>query len=187
MFCPSQAFSTEKSQDFVCFFYFQKKQTCFKKARISKPGCKKAKLATLTFLLVGQCFKSPFSIFHLAHSLSYIEQGQKMFVYLATALFCPLFFRLHFEQYKCSLYLYCMTQTLVACVYTVEQWFPNLFKLRNCYPNEGSDFVLLFSIKILRFSDRKFLLLWSLIISSNIHCDFGSALPIEESHIIPRK
>jgi len=38
----------------------------------------------------------------------------------------------------------------------------------NRYPNQGSDFVLLSSIKIFRISGRKFLLQWSLIIPNNI-------------------
>jgi len=38
----------------------------------------------------------------------------------------------------------------------------------NRYPNQGSDSVLLSSIKIFRISGRKFLLQWSLIIPSNI-------------------
>ena len=47
MFFQIQAFPTEKSQILSGFFYFQKSQRCSKKARISKSGFKKAKLATL--------------------------------------------------------------------------------------------------------------------------------------------
>jgi len=48
MFFQSQAFPTEKKQDLVwLFFDFQKKRKVLKKARISKSGFKKVKLATL--------------------------------------------------------------------------------------------------------------------------------------------
>jgi len=48
MFFQSQAFPTEKKSEkarFCLAFYFQKSQRCSKKARISKSGFKKAKLA----------------------------------------------------------------------------------------------------------------------------------------------
>ena len=50
MLCQSQAFPTEKSQkkpDFVCFLWFSQKNA-LKKARISKSGFRKTKLATLS-------------------------------------------------------------------------------------------------------------------------------------------
>jgi len=50
MFCQSQACPTENKPEkarFFWLFYFQKKPEVFKKARISKSGFKKAKLATL--------------------------------------------------------------------------------------------------------------------------------------------
>jgi len=54
----------------------------------------------------------------------------------------------------------------------VRQWFPNLF---SCYPNQGSKYVLLPQ--------------YFAVIAHDIeqHCGFGSALPSEESHIIPRR
>jgi len=47
MLCQSQAFPTEKSQILSGFFLFSKQAKCVKKARISKSGFKKAKLANL--------------------------------------------------------------------------------------------------------------------------------------------
>jgi len=46
MFFQSQAFPTEKSQILSGLFDFHKKPKALKKARISKSGFKKAKLAT---------------------------------------------------------------------------------------------------------------------------------------------
>jgi len=51
VFFQSQAFPTEKKSEnarfYLAFFDFQKEPKAFKKARISKSGFKKAKLATL--------------------------------------------------------------------------------------------------------------------------------------------
>ena len=46
MFCHSQAYPTENKPE-NAFFYLQKNPKLFKKARISKCGFKKTKLATL--------------------------------------------------------------------------------------------------------------------------------------------
>jgi len=55
----------------------------------------------------------------------------------------------------------------------------------NRYPNQGSDSVLLPSIKIFSYFRSK---ISSAVITHNTeqHCGFGSALPIVESHITPR-
>jgi len=50
MFCQNQVFPTEKKSkmpDVFCFFLFKKNDKYVKKARISKSGFNKAKLATL--------------------------------------------------------------------------------------------------------------------------------------------
>jgi len=47
IFFEIQAFPTEKNRFLSVFFISKKSQRCSKKARISKPGFKKAKLTTL--------------------------------------------------------------------------------------------------------------------------------------------
>jgi len=48
MFLQNQAFEINLNQIVSGFFFLQKSQRCSKKARISKSGFKKAKLATLS-------------------------------------------------------------------------------------------------------------------------------------------